>query len=169
MNTLDAFWPSSLLQFDSVAAATTEDHKMEEMEVPKELATRGLQLFYERIVEQLGSLDQKAQAMVSLEGLLPALIAAFSNSISNNSLAQAATWASMILILASALSSLMVMRISYGTKIIASAPNIEDGLKEHEKMARQQAKVSQCYAETVGCGLVWLGYRSDYCPSLTVE
>ena len=169
MNTLDAFWPSSLLQFDSVAAATTEDHKMEEMEVPKELATRGLQLFYERIVEQLGSLDQKAQAMVSLEGLLPALIAAFSNSISNNSLARAATWASMILILASALSSLMVMRIRYGTKIIASAPNIEDGLKEHEKMARQQAEVSQCCAETVGCGLVWLGYRSDYCPSLTVE
>ena len=135
---------------------------MEEMEVPKELATRDLLLFYERIVEQLGSLDQKAQAMVSLEGLLPALIAAFSNSISNNSLAQAATWASMILILASVLSSLMVMRIRYGTKMIASAPNIEDGLKEHEKKARQQAEVSQCGAEAVGCGLVWLGYRSDY-------
>ena len=41
--------------------------------------------------------------------------------------------------------------------------------QEHEKMARQQAKVSQCHAETIGCGLVLLGYRSDYCPSLTVE
>ena len=117
---------------------------MEEMEVPKELATRDLLLFYERIVEQLGSLDQKAQAMVSLEGLLPALIAAFSNSISNNSLAQAATWASMILILASALSSLMVMRIRYGTRIIALAPKHRRRAEEHEEMARQQAKVSQC-------------------------
>src|SRR6058998_1609422 len=135
---------------------------MDEMEVQSELESRGLQPYYERIVEQLGSLDQKAQAMVSLEGLLLALIAVFSNSISNNSLAGAATWASMILILASVLSSLMVMRIRYGTKMIASAPNIEDGLKEHEKKARQQAEVSQCGAEAVGCGLVWLGYRSDY-------
>ncbi len=84
---------------------------MDELEVPKELATEGLQPSYDRIVEQLGSLDQKAPAMVSLEGLLLALIAVFAISISTNEFARAATWASMTLLLASALSSLMVMRI----------------------------------------------------------
>ena len=61
---------------------------MDELEVPKELATEGLQPFYDRMVDQLGSLDQKAQAMVSLEGLLLALIAVFSTSISTHDFAR---------------------------------------------------------------------------------
>ena len=90
---------------------------MDELEVLKELATAGLQPSYDRIVEQRGSLDQKAQAMVSLEGLLLALIAVFSTSISRHDFARAATLVSMTILLASALSSLMVMRIRYGPQL----------------------------------------------------
>jgi len=83
----------------------TEDHK--------ELEARGLQPFYERVVEQLSSLDQKAQAMLGLEGLLLALIAVFSSSIVNNSglAVRAATWVATVLLLSSALSSLLILRV----------------------------------------------------------
>jgi len=62
----------------------------------------------------------------------------------------------MTLLLASAVSSLMVMRIRYGTTIIARAPNVEEGAEEHEEMAGQQAKVSQCRPRLLGAGLFGL-------------
>ena len=52
---------------------------MDESEVHRGLELKGLQPYYERIVEQLASLDQKAQAMIGLEGLLLALMAVFSS------------------------------------------------------------------------------------------
>ena len=129
---------------------------MDELEVPKELAARGLHAFYDRVVEQLGSLDQKAQAMVSLEGLLLALIAVFSTSISTNEFARAATWASMTLLLASALSSLMVMRIRYGTTIIALAPNIEEGLRNLKKWRDSKLRFHNAALKLLGAGLFGL-------------
>ena len=61
--------------------------------IPKRVGGERPSTVLRRIVEQLGSPDQKAHGMVKLEGLLLALIAVFSTSISNNSLARAATWA----------------------------------------------------------------------------
>jgi hypothetical protein len=104
---------------------------MDESQVHKELESKGLQSYYERIVEQLGSLDQKAQAMVSLEGLLLALIAVFSSSIlsvPNNQAVRAATWTAMVLLLGSALCSLLVLRIRWGTTLIARSRTVEEGL-----------------------------------------
>src|SRR5437660_12904829 len=91
---------------------------MDESEVHRELELKGVQPYYDRIVEQLASLDQKAQAMIGLEGLLLALMAVFSSSIPHNQPARAAVWASMVILLASALCSLLVMLIPYGTSII---------------------------------------------------
>src|SRR5438093_4814064 len=122
----------NLLHFTRSQPLIRKTIKMEEKEIPKRVGGERPSTVLRRIVE-LGSPDQKAHGMVKLEGLLLALIAVFSTSISNNSLARAATWASMILLLASAVSSLMVRRIRYGTKIIASAPNIEDGLRNMRK------------------------------------
>ena len=68
---------------------------MDESEVHRELELKGLQPYYDRIVEQLASLDQKAQAMIGLEGLLLALMAVFSSSIPNNQPARAAVRSSM--------------------------------------------------------------------------
>ncbi len=129
---------------------------MDELEVPKELATEGLQPFYDRMVEQLGSLDQKAQAMVSLEGLLLALIAVFSTSISTHDFARAATWASMTLLLASALSSLMVLRIRYGTTIIARAANVEEGLRNMKKWRDSKLRFHSAALRLLGAGLFGL-------------
>ncbi len=126
---------------------------MEEMEIPKRVGGERPSTVLRRIVEQLGSPDQKAHGMVKLEGLLLALIAVFSTSISNNSLARAATWASMILLLASAVSSLMVRRIRYGTKIIASAPNIEDGLRNMRKWRDNKLRFHNATLRLLGAGL----------------
>jgi hypothetical protein len=49
--------------------------------VTSDLESRGLLADYERVVEQLSRLDQKAQSMVSMEALLLALIAVFTSSI----------------------------------------------------------------------------------------
>ncbi len=103
---------------------------MDEIKVHKELESKGLQPFYDRIVEQLDSLDHKAQAMVGLEGLLLALIAVFSSSIPDNPSTKTITWGTMILLLGSALCSLMVMRIRYGTTILAGAKTVEEGLEQ---------------------------------------
>src|SRR6266487_164567 len=104
---------------------------MDESEVHRELELKELQPYYNRIVEQLASLDQKAQAMIGLEGLLLALMAVFSSSIPNNQPARAAVWASMVVLLASALCSLLVMRIRYGTTIIARSKTVEEGMLEY--------------------------------------
>ena len=126
---------------------------MEEMEIPKRVGGERPSTVLRRIVEQLGSPDQKAHGMVKLEGLLLALIAVFSTSISNNSLARAATWASMILLLASAVSSLMVRRIRYGTKIIPSAPNIEDDLRNMRKWRDNKLRFHNAALRLLGAGL----------------
>src|SRR2546428_9135519 len=104
---------------------------MDESEVHRELELKELQPYYDRIVEQLASLDQKAQAMIGLEGLLLALMAVFSSSIPNNQPPRVAVWASMVILLAPALCSLLVMRIRYGTTIIAKSKTLDDGLIEY--------------------------------------
>ena len=83
----------NLLHFTRSQPLIRKTIKWKRWKFPKELAARGLQPFYDVSFEQLGSPDQKAHGMVKLEGLLLALIAVFSTSISNNSLARAATWA----------------------------------------------------------------------------
>ena len=108
------------------------------------------------MVEQLGGLHQKAQAMVSLEGLLLALIAVFSTSISTHDFARAATWASMTLLLASALSSLIVMRIRYRTTIIARAANVEEGLRNMKKWRDSKLRFHSAALRLLGAGLFGL-------------
>jgi len=114
---------------------------MKESDVHRELETKGLQPYYERIVEQLSSHDQKAQAMIGLEGLLLALMAVFASSIPNNPgnlPVRVAAWGSMVLILASALCSLLVMRIRYGTVIIASSKTVDEGILNFGKWRDQK-------------------------------
>jgi len=120
---------------------------MDESEVHRELELKGLQPYYDRIVEQLASLDQKAQAMIGLEGLLLALMAVFSSSIPNNQPARAAVRASMVILLASALCSLLVMRIRYGTTILARSKTVEEGLAEYRSW-RSQAQAAPRRTDT---------------------
>jgi hypothetical protein len=126
------------------------------MEAHKEMESKGLQPFYERIVEQLSSLDQKAQAMVSLEGLLLALIAVFSSSIPNNQPARAATWGAMILLLSSALCSLMVMRIRYGTTILSGSRNVEEGLVRMREWRDNKLRFHNVALRLLAAGLLGL-------------
>ena len=129
---------------------------MDEMKVHKELESKGLQPYYDRIVEQLSSLDQKAQTMVGLEGLLLALIAVFSSSIPNNQPVRAATWAAMVLLLLSALCSLMVLRIRYGTTIIARARSLEEGLQEYKGWREHKLKLHRAALTLLAAGLLGL-------------
>ncbi len=129
---------------------------MDESEVHRSLESKGLQLYYERIVEQLGSLDQKAQAMIGLEGLLLALMAVFSSSIPSNQLARAATWASMVVLLGSALCSLLVMRIRYGTAIIAKSKTLEEGISEYRKWRDHKLKLHHAALTMLAAGLFGL-------------
>lgn len=129
---------------------------MDETQVQKELEVRGLQQFYDRVVEQLSSLDQKAQAMIGLEGLLLALIAVFSSSIPNNTPVRVATWAAMVLLLGSALSSLLVLRIRWGTWIIANSKNIDEGLVNYRKWRDHKLKLHRTALTLLASGLLGL-------------
>jgi hypothetical protein len=131
----------------------------DETEVQKELEARGLESFYDRIVEQLSSLDQKAQAMIGLEGLLLALIAVFSSSIlsiSNNFAVRAATWAATVLLLSSALSSLLVLRIRWGTKIIAQSRNVDEGLVNYRQWRDHKLMLHKTALTFLAAGLLGL-------------
>jgi hypothetical protein len=129
---------------------------MDETEVHRELEARGLQPFYERIVEQLGSLDQKAQAMIGLEGLLLALIAVFSSLLTNSQAVRAATWAAMVLLLGSALSSILVLRVRWGTWIIANSRNIDEGLVNYRKWRDHKLKLHKTALTLLASGLLGL-------------
>ena len=129
---------------------------MDEIEVHRELEARGLQPFYERIVEQLGSLDQKAQAMIGLEGLLLALIAVFSSSIPNNPSVKTATWVATVLLLGSALASLLVLRIRWGTWIIANSKNVDEGLVNYRKWRDHKLKLHKVALALLATGLLGL-------------
>ena len=100
-------------------------------------------------------MDQKAQAMVSMEALLLALIAVFSSSLVNSP-AKAAAWVSLVLILASALCSLLVLRIRYGTVIIARSPSLEEGLVEFRRWRDHKLKLHQVALTTLAAGLLGL-------------
>src|SRR6266851_8105254 len=133
---------------------------MDELEVLKELATEGLQPFYDRIVEQLGSLDQKAQAMVSLERIASCINCSllhfdfYARSCSGSNLG--------VNDYPSCISSIL----PYGHENSVWDHNYRTrckrrrGTEEHEEMAGQQAKVSQCRPETawVRVCLAWLSY-----------
>lgn len=132
---------------------------MDESQVQRELDSKGLQPHYERIVEQLGSLDQKAQAMVGLEGLLLALMAVFSSSIlniPNNQPVRAATWTAMVLLLGSALCSLLVLRIRWGTTIIAQSRTVEEGLLEYRKWRDHKLRLHRAALTLLAGGLLGL-------------
>ena len=129
---------------------------MDESEVHHDLESMGLMSYYERIVEQLGSLDQKAQAMISLEGLLLALMAVFSTSIPSNQPARIATWASMVVLLGSALCSLLVMRIRAGTTIIAKSKNVEEGMSAFRNWRDHKLKLHRAALTLLAIGLFGL-------------
>ena len=133
---------------------------MKESDVHRELeSTKVLQPYYERIVEQLSSHDQKAQAMIGLEGLLLALMAAFASSIPNNPghlPVRVAAWGSMVLILASALCSLLVMRIRYGTVIIASSKTVDEGILNFGKWRDQKLTLHNASLDLLAAGLFGL-------------
>ena len=129
---------------------------MDESEVHHHLESTGLMPYYERIVEQLSSLDQKAQAMISLEGLLLALMAVFSTSIPSNQPARIATWASMLVLLGSALCSLLVMRIRAGTTIIAKSKNAEEGMSAFRNWRDHKLKLHRVALTLLAIGLFGL-------------
>jgi hypothetical protein len=129
---------------------------MDESEVHRGLELKGLQPYYDRIVEQLASLDQKAQAMIGLEGLLLALMAVFSSSIPNNLPARVAVWAAMVVLLASALCSLLVMRIRYGTTILARSKTVEEGLSEYRNWRDHKLKLHRAALTLLAVGLFGL-------------
>src|SRR3989441_9935251 len=129
---------------------------MDESEVHRELELQELEPDDDRIVEQLASLDQKSQAMIGLEGLLLALMAVFSSSIPNNQPARAAVWASMVILLASALCSLLVMRIRYGTTVIAKSKTLEDGLIEYRNWRDHKLKLHRAALTLLATGLFGL-------------
>jgi hypothetical protein len=116
---------------------------MDETEVHREPEARGRLAFYEWIVEQLGSLDHKAQTMIGLEGLLLALIAVFSSTIPSSWSVRVATWAAMFLLLGSALASLLVLRIRWGTWIIANSKNIDEGPVNYRKWRLMSSSAAQ--------------------------
>jgi hypothetical protein len=158
---------SSLLQFDDLVKGAEAKLKfqefrysmglgMDEGEVVRSLESKGLLLYYERIVEQLASMDQKAQAMVSLEGLLLALMAVFSTSIPSNQPARLATWATMVILLGSALCSLMVMRIRYGTTTIAKSKSVEEGLSAYKGWRDHKLKLHRAALTLLAIGLFGL-------------
>jgi Zn-dependent membrane protease YugP len=130
---------------------------LDESVVQHELEARGLQPFYDRVIEQLSSLDQKAQAMVGLEGLLLALIAVFSSNISSNSIAvRTATWVTTVLLLSSALSSLLVLRIRWGTSTIANSKNLDEGLINFRKWRDHKLKLHNTALTLLASGLLGL-------------
>ena len=132
---------------------------MQESDVHREFESKGLQPYYERIVEQLSSHDQKAKAMIGLEGLLLALMAVFASSIPNNPgnlPVRVAAWGSMVLILASALCSLLVMRIRYGTKIIASSKTVYEGILNFGKWRDQKLTLHNASLAMLAAGLFGL-------------
>ena len=132
---------------------------MQESDVHREFESKGLQPYYERIVDQLPSHDQKAQAMIGLEGLLLALMAVFASSIPNNPgnlPIRVAAWGSMVLILASALCSLLVMRIRYGTKIIASSKTVYEGILNFGKWRDQKLTLHNASLALLAAGLFGL-------------
>ncbi len=131
----------------------------DETTVHSELDSKGLMSAYERVVEQLASLDQKAQSMVSMEALLLALIAVFSSTIaasSNGIAVKAAAWASLVLILTSALCSLLVERVRYGTVIIARSPSLEEGLVEFRRWRDHKLKLHRPALTLLAAGLLGL-------------
>ncbi len=128
----------------------------DEGEVHLELESKGLLSNYERVVEQLASLDQKAQTMVGLEGLLLALIAIFSASIPNNFPVRAATWASMLLLLGSALCSLLMLRVRWGTAIIAKSKNVEEGMINYRGWRDHKSRLHKAALTLLATGLIGL-------------
>ncbi len=128
----------------------------DESEVHLDLESKGLLSYYERVVEQLASLDQKAQTMVGLEGLLLALIAIFSASIPDNPSVRAATWASMVLLLGSALCSLLVLRVRWGTAIIAKSKNVEEGLSDYRGWRDHKVRLHKAALTLLAMGLLGL-------------
>ena len=129
---------------------------MDESEVHRGLELKGLQPYCDRIVEQLASLDQKAQAMIGLEGLLLALMAVFSSSIPNNQPARVVVWASMVVLLASALCSLLVMRIRYGTTILAKSKTLEEGMLEYRSWRDHKLRLHRAALTLLAAGLLGL-------------
>src|SRR3989442_7130032 len=129
---------------------------MDESEVHRGLELKGVQPYCDRIVEQLASLDQKAQAMIGLEGLLLALMAVFSSSIPNNQPARVAVWASMVVLLASALCSLLVMRIRYGTTILAKSKTLEEGMLEYRSWRDHKLRLHRAALTLLAAGLLGL-------------
>jgi hypothetical protein len=94
--------------------------------------------------------------MIGLEGLLLALTAVFSSSIPNNQPARIAVWASMVILLASALCSLLVMRIRYGTTIIARAKTIEEDMSEYRSWRDHKLKLHRAALTLLAIGLYGL-------------
>lgn len=91
-----------------------------------------------------------------MEALLLALIAVFTSSITNlpNNLAvKVAAWVSLVLILGSALCSLLVLRIRYGTVIIAQSPSLEEGLAEFRKWRDHKVKLHRAALTILVAGL----------------
>ena len=129
---------------------------MDENEVYSMLQSKGLQFSYERVVEKLASMDGKAQSMIGLEGLLLALIAVFSNTIPQNQSIRTATWAAMIVLLLSALCSLMVLRIRYGSRLISQAPTVEEGLDKFRKRRDYKPKWHHAALALLAIGLFGL-------------
>jgi len=127
----------------------------DETTVLSELESKGLLLGYGRVVELLASMDSKAQSMVSLEGLLLALIAVFSSSITNPA-TKAAAWTSLVLILASALCSLLVLRVRYGTVIMAQSPSVEEGLAQFRRWRDHKVKLHRAALTLLAIGLLGL-------------
>jgi Zn-dependent membrane protease YugP len=97
--------------------------------------------------------------MIGLEGLLLALIAVFSSSIlniSNNFAVRAATWAATVLLLSSALSSLLVLRIRWGTKIIAQSRNVDEGLVNYRQWRDHKLVLHKTALTLLAAGLLGL-------------
>lgn len=151
------FLSEELLYPDSACSTLGGLLVRDEGEVHLELESKGLLSNYERVVEQLASLDQKAQTIVGLEGLLLALIAIFAASIGpNNFPVRAATWASMLLLLSSALCSLLVLRVRWGTTIIAKSNNVEEGMINYRGWRDHKLRLHTAALTLLAMGLLGL-------------
>jgi Zn-dependent membrane protease YugP len=100
--------------------------------------------------------------MIGLEGLLLALIAVFSSSIlnisnnSNNFAVRAATWAATVLLLSSALSSLLVLRVRWGTRLIAQSRNVDEGLVNYREWRDHKLMLHKTALTLLAAGLLGL-------------
>lgn len=139
--------------------------RQKERSIFTEVESKGLLAYYELVANQIVNLDQKAESVVNLEGLLLALMAVFTTIVPSANQVRFVTWLSMLLILASAVFSLGVLRVSWGVKGCRACEKPRRGIVSMAGLERPQAKTSQRFNYVVGDGTLRTNGRTNISSS----